>query len=132
MTPERIRFKLSEARFFLDGLNRDLPSMGRQHPEVIEYYVSAFLNAMHRAHDSLRKYRPDPLAHLSKADSEEIWRMRGRRNVEAHQLTRLEETEDRSDGPVLLLRFTDGPQEGVVEACERYWALLKQPADGLK
>ena len=37
MTPERIRFKLSEARFFLDCLNRDLPSMGRQHPEVIEY-----------------------------------------------------------------------------------------------
>lgn len=87
---------------------------------------------MHRAHDSLGKYRPDPLAHLSKADSEEVLRMRGRRNVEAHQLTRLEETEDRSDGSVLLLRFTDGPQEGVVEACERYWALLKRPADGLK
>ena len=131
MTPERIRFKLSEARFFLDGLNRDLPSIARQHPEVIEYYVSAFLNAMHRAHDSLRKYRPDPLAHLSKADSEEIWRMRGRRNVEAHQLTRLEE-EARSNRPVLLLRFTDGPQEEVVEACERYWGLLKQSADRLK
>jgi len=87
---------------------------------------------MHRAHDSLRKYRPDPLAHLSKADSEEIWRMRGRRNEEAHQLTRLEETEDRGDRPVPRLRFTDGPQEEVVEACERYWALLKQPADGLK
>ena len=43
MTPERIRFKLSEARFFLDSLNRDLPSTARQHPEVIEYYVSAFL-----------------------------------------------------------------------------------------
>ena len=114
MTPERIRFKLNEARFFLDGLNRDLPSTARQHPEVIEYYVSAFLNAMHRAHDSLRKYRPDPLAHLSKADSEEIWRMRGRRNEEAHQLTRLEETEDRGDGPVPRLRFTDGPQEEVL------------------
>jgi hypothetical protein len=54
------------------------------------------------------------------------------RNEEAHQLTRLEETEDRGDGPVPRLRFTDGPQEEVVEACERYWALLKQPADGLK
>ncbi len=132
MTPERIRFKLSEARFFLDGLNRDLPSIARQHPEVIEYYVSAFLNAMHSAHDSLRKYRPDPLAHLSKAESEHVRRMRDRRNVEAHQLTRLEETEKRVDGPALRLRFTDGPQEVVVDACERYWALLKQPADGLK
>lgn len=132
MTPERIRFKLREARFFLDSLKRDLPSMTRQDPEVIEYYVSAFLNAMHSAHDSLRKYRPDPLAHLSKADGDHVWRMRDRRNVEAHQLTRLEETEERVDGPVLLLRFTDGPQELVADACERYWALLKQPADGLK
>jgi hypothetical protein len=87
---------------------------------------------MHSAHDSLRKYRRDPLAHLSKADSEQVRRMRDRRNIEAHQLTRLEETEERVDAPVLLLRFTDGPQEGVVDACERYWALLKQPADGLK
>ena len=132
MTPERSRFKLREARFFLDSLKRDLPSMARQHPEVIEYYVSAFLNAMHSAHDSLRKYRPDPLAHLSKDDSEHIQRMRERRHLEAHELTRLEETEERVDGPVQLLRFTDGPQEVVVDACERYWALLKQPADGLK
>ena len=27
--------------------------------------------------------------------------------------------------------MTTGPQEVVVDACERYWALLKQPADGL-
>ena len=132
MTPERIRFKLSEARFFLDGLKRDLPSIARQQPEVIEYYVSAFLSAMHSAHDSLRKYRPDPLAHLSKDDSEQVRRMRDRRNVEAHQLTRLEATEERADGPVVLLRFTDGPQEVVVDACEKYWALLNQPADRLK
>lgn len=131
MTPERIRFKLREARFFLDSLKRDLPSTVRQHPEVIEYYVSAFLNAMHSAHDSLRKYRPDPLALLSKDDSEQVRRMRDRRNVEAHHLTRMEETEW-VDGPVSLLRFTDGPREVVVDACERYWALLKQPAEGLK
>ena len=45
MTPEQIRFKLREARFFLDSLKRDLPSMIRQHPEVSEYHLSAFLNA---------------------------------------------------------------------------------------
>ena len=132
MTPERICFKLREARFFLDSLKRDLPSMSRQDPEVIEYYVSAFLNAMHSAHDSLRKYRPDPLAHLSKDDSEHIQRMRERRNLEAQQLIRMEETLEWVAGPVPLLRFTDGPREVVGDACERYWALLKQPADELK
>ena len=132
MTPERIRFKLREARFFLDSLKRDLPSSSRQHPEVIEYYVSAFLDAMYRAHDSLRKYRPDPLVHLTKDDSDHVRRMRDRRNVEGHELTQMEQTEEGVDAPVALLRFTDGPREVVVDACERYWALMKQPADGLK
>ena len=132
MTPERIRFKLREARFFLDSLKRDLPSSSRQHPEVIEYYVSAFLDAMYRAHDSLRKYRPDPLVHLTKEDSDHVRRMRDRRNVESHELTQMEQTEEGVDAPVALLRFTDGPREVVVDACERYWALMKQPADGLK
>jgi hypothetical protein len=132
MTPERIRFKLREARFFLDGLKRDLPNISRQHPEVIEYYVSAFLDAMYRAHDSLRKYRPDPLLHLSKDDSDLVGRMRERRSIETHELARMEKTEEGIDGPVALLRFTDGPREVVVDACERYWALMKQPADGLK
>jgi hypothetical protein len=132
MTPERIRFKLREARFFLDSLKRDLPSSSRQHPEVIEYYVSAFLDAMYRAHDSLRKYRPDPLVHLTKDDSDHVRRMRDRRNVESHELTQMEQTEEGVDAPVALLRFTDGPREVVVDACERYWALMKQPADGLK
>jgi len=133
MTPERIRFKLREARFFLDSLKRDLPNISRQHPEVIEYYVSAFLAAMYRAHDSLRKYRPDPLVrHQSKDDSDLVGRMRERRNVETHELTRMEKTEEGIGGPVALLRFVDGPREVVVDACERYWALMKQPADGLK
>ena len=135
MTPERIRFKLREARFFLDSLKRDLPSLARHDPEVIEYYVSAFLNAMHSAHDSLRKYRPDPLVHLSKDDSDHVRRMRDRRNVESHELTQMEQTEEGVEegvAPVALLRFIDGPREVVVDACERYWALMKQPADGLK
>jgi hypothetical protein len=153
MTSERIRFKLREARFFLDRFNAEWSMLLREHHgEAVEYYLSAFLNACYSAHDGLRDLGVDPETQLPAAEGTHATTMRRRRNAETHRLP-LSETikswidarkhprasvvgnavdNGRIEVEVVAPVFTDEPSELAATACERYWVSLNSLAEALE